>query len=285
MSQPLFPGFDRLSHSIHLQEDRSSSPSIQPIHDQVPPPDFVFLFSWVEARPQHILKYVKGYSELFPKAKVMILTTSLRDMIVQSFVAGQSHLAAALQIVESKPNAKVLVHAFSNGGAYRVTQFHLEYAKYFSKRFNPRTIILDSTPGKGTFRRTVAAIMFSLPKQRFARVLSLLAAYVALALLWTAQAVFRRDNIVTKIRERLNDPQLMSSTCPRIYLYSKADEMVWWEDVEEHAAKARQRGWQVNCVRFTSSSHVNHPKEDATRYWNAVKAAWDASNQESRLSS
>lgn len=270
MSQSLSADFDHLNRSCFVQKHNT-----KPILGQNSAPDYVILFTWVDARPQHIFKYVHGYWRHFPGVRVIIITTNLRDMVFQLSTAERSCFEAAFHVLANQPNAKILTHSFSNGGAYRATQFHLAYSKRFRRHFSAKAMILDSTPGKGTFRRTMKAITFSLPKQRAVRLLSSFVVYVALALLWTVLAIFQKDNLVTRARDRLNDPQIISIQAPRCYLYSKADDLVWWEDVEEHISQAEQRGWWVNRVRFSHSNHVNHPKEDATRYWDAVRGTWD----------
>ena len=62
---------------------------------------------------------------------------------------------------------------------------------------------------------------------------------------------------------------------PRLYLYSQADEMVPWTEVEEHAEEARKAGLDVRMERFEGSPHVAHARTDPERYWGAVKKVWE----------
>ncbi|KAL9618112.1 MAG: hypothetical protein Q9160_007119 [Pyrenula sp. 1 TL-2023] len=280
MAQSLSAEFDCLGPGLYLQKNVATMHNSLSVDDQITSPDYVLLFTWVDAHAQHILKYVQGYSRLYPDARLIVLTTSLKDMLFPSSVAEQASHKAIFQVLQSTPEASVLIHTFSNGGAYRVTQFFLAYWKRFQLRFNAKAMILDSNPGKGTIRRTTAAVMYSLPKYWLVRLLGKYIVLAALILLRIVDKVFRRENVVTVIRRRLNDPRIVDVQIPRCYLYSKADDMVWWQDVEEHAFEAKQKGWHVESVRFETSGHVNHPREDATKYWDAISTMWKAGNKQ-----
>jgi hypothetical protein len=77
------------------------------------------------------------------------------------------------------------------------------------------------------------------------------------------------------MRRQLNDDSLFNRRAPRVYLYSKADEMVGHDEVEEHADQAEAQGWKVTRVRFERSPHAGHIREDEGRYWRAVQDAWE----------
>lgn len=89
--------------------------------------------------------------------------------------------------------------------------------------------------------------------------------------------------MVNRIRRRLNacdddevggvDGQLWDPSVPRLYLYSKGDEVVQWEAVRDHAADARKVGFNdVVEEVFETASHVSLPREDFDRYWGTVEA-------------
>ncbi|KAJ1338576.1 DUF829 domain-containing protein [Microdochium nivale] len=85
----------------------------------------------------------------------------------------------------------------------------------------------------------------------------------------------------------------------RTYIYSKEDDMIGWQHVEQHAAdaasggaglgggnnknnnnKVRQRA-RIPCrlEMFHGSGHVAHMKHDPERYWRIVADTWDAGSQ------
>lgn len=89
--------------------------------------------------------------------------------------------------------------------------------------------------------------------------------------------LLRRKSIVRRTYLGLNEPALLPSGVPRLYLYSKADKMVDWREVEEHARSAEECGasGRTELVRFERSEHVSHVREDAVRYWDAVRKCWE----------
>ena len=64
---------------------------------------------------------------------------------------------------------------------------------------------------------------------------------------------------------------------PRAYPFSKADKLIEWKTVLDHARDAETRGMPVFVELFEKSAHCAHirAKEDAERYWGAVQKVWD----------
>jgi hypothetical protein len=64
---------------------------------------------------------------------------------------------------------------------------------------------------------------------------------------------------------------------PRAYLFSKAEKLINWRSVREHARDAESRGTPVFVELFEKSSHCAHiqAEEDAKRYWSTVQKGWD----------
>ena len=81
-----------------------------------------------------------------------------------------------------------------------------------------------------------------------------------------------------KTKLALNDHTLWDTTVPRAYLFSKADKLIDWKSVAEHARKSERRGTPVLVEVFEASAHCAHirAKEDAERYWAGVQRVWDA---------
>ena len=62
---------------------------------------------------------------------------------------------------------------------------------------------------------------------------------------------------------------------PRLYLFSDADEMIYWKDIERHGVEAARNGVQTTLVKFQNSGHCNHIKENESKYWRAVTEVWE----------
>ena len=80
-----------------------------------------------------------------------------------------------------------------------------------------------------------------------------------------------------KTKLALNDRSLWNTTAPRAYLFSKADKLIDWKTVLEHARDAESRDTPVFVELFEKSAHCAHVRdaEDAERYWSAVRKVWD----------
>ena len=123
-------------------------------------------------------------------------------------------------------------------------------------------------------KRSINALVQSMPPSPLIRVPGTLLAHVSVAAVLVLSRVFGVNDGVERLRAGLNDKRLFPAEAPRLYIYSKADEMVWWEDVEEHAKAAEDLGWKVERASFEGSAHVGHMLEDGERYWDAVKRTW-----------
>lgn len=101
--------------------------------------------------------------------------------------------------------------------------------------------------------------------------------YLALKLRLTGEG---GKGAVTVLRRRLNDPNLIPRGSVRTYVYSTADELVEWRDVEVHAKEAEERGWgggKVRMVKYQETGHVAHMMTDPEKYWGeVVQRTWEA---------
>lgn len=119
-----------------------------------------------------------------------------------------------------------------------------------------------------------AAISAGLPGGWFWRWFGKVGVHGLLVGVWVLNVLLRRENKMVVLCRELNDEDMFDNGVPRVYLYSRADQMVGWEEVEGHAAVARSTGWDVEIVRFEGSAHCGHVREDKGRYWGAVLEAW-----------
>lgn len=84
-----------------------------------------------------------------------------------------------------------------------------------------------------------------------------------------------KNNVISRTRERLEDNRYWDTSVPRCYLYSEADELIWWKDIEEHGIDGSRRGTPVTLVRFKESMHCAHIRENEGEYWDAVVDTWE----------
>lgn len=240
-------------------------------------PDLVLLLGWMDAKPRHLAKYAASYEKLYPSANIIAITSSAIDIAIRSRSANFSRIKPALDILYTLPaDAKLLVHFFSNGGAYTNTLISKAYKEKMGRPLPISAMILDSNPGHPSYEATVRAFSVGLPKNVFVQVLGA----VILRLIWwltiLASIVAGKDNVVEVARRELNDKALFDLDTPRLYIYSVADEMVEWQHVEEHAKEAKQLGYTVALEKYQESGHATHMLTDPERYWAAVQRLWNA---------
>ena len=237
--------------------------------------DIILLFTWAAAHPRNIANYIASYSMYFPSAQIFSFTTSFTDVLHYSPASKRKQLAHAVEeIRQASPTTRISVHLFSNGGAFKMTQFASLYRDITGKVLPIQAMILDSAPGKALYWKTIAAINYGLPKKWHLRwPLSLLAHLLVIYFVLIAKLPGRVDRI-KHIRRDTNNPRLVDVRARRCYIYSKTDDLVGWRDVEDHADDAEARGWNVRKEEFKGSRHVAHVTIHEERYWRTVKSVF-----------
>jgi len=236
----------------------------------------VLLFSWNAAAAKHIAKYTATYQSLFPTARIVLVRSYTRDVFRKRSSYAQL-LTPAMDVVKehTSTGAEVLVHSFSNGGGNQLNEFAKAWREREGSILPMRAQMMDSSPGPGSWRRTHAAILESLPRTWLWRLFGSVALHLVLFLVFAFNTLTGRENRMLVMCRETNDASIFDVRTPRVYLYSKADLMVKDDEVEEHADQAEAQGWAVKRVRFEKSPHAGHIREDAGRYWKAVLEAWE----------
>lgn len=140
-------------------------------------------------------------------------------------------------------------------------------------------IIFDCCPGDTSFQHTFEAATASLPPR------SVLAQTIGQGLLYLLIRVmtgFQQSGWMSSVRElraQLNDPGVFGRTPSRLYLYSTADRVVRWEDVEAHWREAEAVFGLEGCcmvkgVAFPGSPHCALARDRSKRYWGEIEIFW-----------
>jgi hypothetical protein len=265
----IFLDFKKLSDSILLYQ-----PSVEQTAraKYSPDPSLIVLCTWVAAQPKPITRYINKYRRYFPNASILIIQTTLYHMVFLTDNGHQNRLKIVIDIICNQ-NGTVHLHGFSNGGAVTVSQ--LLFALPSSYRQNTfSALVLDSCPGRGTYGRTAKAMIVSLPKNPIARLLGAVPVHAVLVVLYVLDKL-GFGNVISRSRWRLNEEALFELKVPRLYIYSRADEMVCWSDVHDHADEARRKGYErLTELVFDGSGHCAHIREDEDKYWKAVKECY-----------
>ncbi|KAL1305046.1 hypothetical protein AAFC00_001987 [Neodothiora populina] len=280
MSAPLnqspLQNFNKLTDAISLSE-----PTTKPLHSKIVPDDIslIVICAWMEATPKHIAKYSAYYRDTYPAASILILESKFPDVIYRTSKIQQSRLGPACDVViDRRSQGKVLLHIFSNGGAHTASQLacalsSIAPSNSLSSPTKSRlfcAMVLDSCPGRLDFARGTKAMLASAPRSAIGRFVAFVFAYTVIFFMYFLKAHGVQD-AVSFARAKLNDTELFALDTPRLYVYSQADEMIGWKDVQDHAEEARKKGYSdVLALPFVESRHCAHIVVDAKRYWGAV---------------
>jgi hypothetical protein len=288
-------GFKKLSNQVYVQEGGSATGIPSPEH-----PSTVIIYGWGDARPRHVSKYVAGYRQLFPHAQIVLIFSPILKALYQTLEARSRTMIPVLETVypeaaaaltgnpstnqpeeeAKKGDRRVLLHVMSNTGGLNCAATMNAYTSNTHGAVMPHQLMIcDSTPGSTDFARNVgawskamsvgAAGWFPWPAA-FTQAL----AAVFLACLYGAGWAIGATSAGEYSTRAVNDARLSDTSAKRLYLYSKEDEIIRWDDIEHHAADARQKGWSVTAELFEGTPHVGHMRAHPEQYWAAIAAAW-----------
>ena len=137
-------------------------------------------------------------------------------------------------------------------------------------------LILDSSPAVGDLGNIIRAFTIAIPNP-VARYIALPIIYVIHALRLSIVKAIGGETMEIQYLKTLLQPRLlpwMSAQTPRLYVYSKRDELVPWKDVQKHADAAKKSGLNVCCEVYEGSAHVAHMRHDPERYWTSILGLW-----------
>ena len=280
----------RLSQiSGHLPSTPSVSTSAPPTPDTPSPtphqsnlttPSAILIFAWGGATVLQLSRYVAKYSALYPSARIIPLGSPFSDFLPWPIRAQRQKEEGFDKILEACPPSEkdkngVLVHIFSNGGAYRFCIMATRYLLTTHMPLPIRAMVLDSAPSPASARSKAETVTTGMALTGPIRFISLILLLLALSLerMWTF--VTWQNEPVSWARKVLNDPGIVKRDSARVYIYSLEDKVVDWRGVEAHAEEARRQGYTVETERFRGSQHVSHAKVHPERYWTVISRTWD----------
>ncbi|EED22388.1 hypothetical protein TSTA_096370 [Talaromyces stipitatus ATCC 10500] len=302
MSSPLPSGYRKLSERILIWEPRQTtqsgdekSPSKTTDLSNDSSPEVILVFTWADAQSRHYAKYIEGYQNLYPNAKIILTTaTTLGTFFggqkaAQYIVKDMVHKELAPLYEQSGDSSisgpRMLAHAFSNSGALNLEATWCLWKEAFGPHAPlPLTaLVLDSTPGgltyKTEFTRWTTGVSLGiepvLPKP-----ISWVIAAVIVTFLMVAPQVLGIEIMATRGPRGVNSARNIPRDSARLYIYSTSDKLIHHKHVEAHAEIAREKGYSnLILERFDGSAHVSHLRLDPSRYWNAVWKVWNAASR------
>jgi hypothetical protein len=286
MSPPFsIAGFKCLGPSIYLDDNQQLSSGVRlPAGN----PDLILLTSWTGASARHVGKYTRSYNEMYPNTPIMVITTVISDLALKSANTKAAILAPAVNYLRTyHSTSSILLHGFSDGGSHKAVCLAQAYLASTSKRLPIAASVFDSTPGTAKYTSNVTAYRRSLPPNPLIRAIGLPIGAIVLAITWILFCIFigYDENRISQTRRALNDETLWDvKSAPRTYVFSQADDLISWEDIEKHAVDAAEKsGLTSMLLRYKESGHCAHAREDEECYWNAVRRTWEARDVEAGL--
>jgi hypothetical protein len=250
-------------------------------------PDLILLFTWTGAQPHHIAKYTSGYAKIFPSSPIMVITTSLNNLLYRSSAKNKrSLIPAILTILSSHLDSNFLIHCFSESGAHKAIQFAKAFLKSTGRRLPISAVCLDTARGTLNHAKKPQACRTPTKGTPALQTLISLLAYTLAPSSWTTYPTdfspFLSDSNHTctfnKSRQALNDPRLWDIHSPRCYLFSTTDKFTHPDSVASHARSAEELGARrVILAQFEELKSSSNGE----KYWMTVQQTWDASTSTS----
>jgi hypothetical protein len=198
------------------------------------------------------------------------------DFFWRSAKSSAKFIEPVVKILAEVPSDRLLVHVMSNAGSRQWCTIDdaLGKASGGGRSLAEARTVVDSAPGRATMRQTWKAVVASLPRGWLLRwaLKSVLGLAVGLAFL--NMYLRPRSNPLERLRERMNVVPEKAKGVRRGYIYSEQDELISFQDVEEHALVARKKGLEVELAKFEGSVHVGHLRHDPERYWSTIEEIW-----------
>lgn len=245
-------------------------------------PKLIIVASWADARDEHIAKYLVKYQTVFPTAQILLLKSTSKlffkpRQIADAMQPAVPVIKAALKTTTpTSSSPELLIHIFSNGGSSRVGNLYEAYASSAGEGEDtllPQHVtIFDSAPSVYRFEGSVFFLSIGLSGlQKLVAtpfiylVSSSWSFMIATGMMLDWLSVWGKMHNDTKRHVELR----------RTYIYSEADGLVNYQDVESHANEAKSNGFDVRMEKFEGSAHVSHARKDEGKYWEVVRSTWE----------
>ncbi|KAL5621308.1 hypothetical protein BROUX41_006778 [Berkeleyomyces rouxiae] len=287
-----FPGFTRLTDQIYVHEPTaaaSTAPPPEPTPTSTPAPRVVIIYGWGDGLPRHVSKYTDGFRTLFPRATIIAVLSPIFKALTQGMAARSAHMARLLDVAyppgatysAAAPEDAVLVHAMSNTGAINYTATLYAYTQRFGRAMPCRLLSHDSMPG------SVKLTWENMP--RWSRAMALGTAgffpwpFFVTQGIWGVFLAFNEfghwalgaETAPATAARLTSDTNYSDKRMTKLFMYSKEDEIIYWEDVEAAIAVCQQHGFKTEAEIFGGTGHVGHMRQSPEKYWKTVEATWE----------
>lgn len=222
------------------------------------------------AQPKLISRYADRLISELPESVILLITTSVNEFLNLSESKWSDGLSPVVEVILAHPEVPLRGCVYSNGGVHALNNLARTYHARTSHALMIGKLVVDSAPGSPQIGVSHRAMILSLHPPPYAYHLLSTILWIYLGLYWVYMTIFNVENPIQRVRDRLNDIRLFKAEGERVYIYSRADQLVPWEWVETSAENAKGEGWKVRLEEFKGSKHVAHAVVDKERYWKIV---------------
>nr|XP_023016825.1 transmembrane protein 53 [Leptinotarsa decemlineata] len=249
-------------------------------YNQIDDNDFVFvvnekkvpvilLFGWAGCKD----KYLAKYSEIYERKG--LITLRYIAPVKCLFWKRYQMITIAENLVKflidlNFDNNPIIVHCFSNGGAFMYQNFSLALNKS-PKPLQIKGVIFDSAPGRRRIISLYRAISAILQGNVFYNVFMSFIMTMFLSTIWIyeviSNCIYPRPNFQSNPLENL---KYEKNKWPQLFIYSKNDNLIPHTDIEYFADFRKKMGVDVTTICYDTSLHVKHLPENRQSYMKSV---------------
>jgi len=220
----------------------------------------VFVCGWMNGKERPAQKYAQLYERL--GYRTIILLSKGSDFFIPNSWVHQSSWKALTDTLKHE-QSKVIVHVMSNGGCRSWYCFERQ-AQMDGVEFEIVSMVFDSCPSLPTKDRSRSTSAYGADaKSETRKNASKFFASCAIILYRCLGIIFGFHHPFRYPFERMI---IQQAAVPKLFLYSKSDTLVGYEEIEYTMSKAKELNTTISCYDFGNSKHIAHMMQDPETY-------------------
>ncbi|XP_017474860.1 PREDICTED: transmembrane protein 53 [Rhagoletis zephyria] len=234
----------------------------------------VMLLGWAGCQDRYLMKYSKIYED---RGLITVRYTAPVDTLFWKRTAmvpiGEKILKLMYDMnFDTHP---VIVHIFSNGGAYLYQHISLAMRKHRTP-IQIRGMIFDSAPGERRVLGLYRAVGAIYGKERKkCHCITALIITLTLSIMWFVEETFAAfKSLFFKTEPAQTNPfsdlKNEATQFPQLFVYSKGDVVIPHQDIEKFIKVRQERGVDVSAACFEDAEHVKIYTKYPSQYIHCV---------------
>ncbi|EEB10228.1 conserved hypothetical protein [Pediculus humanus corporis] len=228
----------------------------------------IILFGWTGCQDKYLAKYSSIYEKKGCITLRCIAPVSVIFLRHDKFPKlGEKLLHLIYQV--SLDKHPIFFHMFSNGGAFFYQHVSFQMQKKQLK-LQVKGAIFDSAPGERRFYSVYKALTAILGGPSWYNVPLGFCISVFLFTVFLILAILKG---IKEFKKPQTDPLVLVNepyNWPQLFIYSKNDSLVKFQDIEKFADKRKNMGIKIEKLCFDDSPHVQHLVTHREKYINTI---------------